>query len=345
MRVFSRPIWLVVSVAAVLAYEYFLNVDLPSFTYSSGLHQEILNGTAESPFRYRILVPYLAEIVIRLASAFTTYERAFYFAYALYDLVALEILLVGLYLWLREWFDLPRAMIGTLFIAGVMPVTFHDHFFQPWSLLEVGLFALALVCIRRGYGWRVTALVVVASLTRETAIFIPIAHALTRLPSPTRSGVRTALRDRGMLVPVSGAVLSTLIFAGLRLALGSAPHMDLLSRFPVNFDPTNLRHAAINLSLFLGFGWLAVVRGYHLSPRFPRRLTLLAVPYGAVIFVHGTWYEARHLMFMYPVFAALLLFGVRWPGTPEQSVGHVEPDGVGEPVAERTPEPARSGGG
>ena len=57
------------------------------------------------------------------------------------DLASIFATLMMLFLWLKLWFSQDQALIGVLFIAGVMPITFQNHYFQPWSLLEPDLFS------------------------------------------------------------------------------------------------------------------------------------------------------------------------------------------------------------
>ena len=48
---------LLFSVSATLAYGYFRLVDVPHYQVRLELHNQIISGTALSPYRYRVLVP------------------------------------------------------------------------------------------------------------------------------------------------------------------------------------------------------------------------------------------------------------------------------------------------
>jgi len=50
-----------------------------------------------------------------------------------------------------------QALVGTLFVAATIPIALRDHYFQPWSLLEAGLFSAALLAILRKRYWLLTA--------------------------------------------------------------------------------------------------------------------------------------------------------------------------------------------
>ena len=108
---------LILSVSAVIAYGYFGRVDRPNFELRLELHNQIITGTAPSPYRYRILVPFAGEILTRTLLVILPMKAAFLLSYAIYDLTVIFFLLAVLFLWLRTWFNMEQALIGVLFIA------------------------------------------------------------------------------------------------------------------------------------------------------------------------------------------------------------------------------------
>ncbi|MDV7394784.1 hypothetical protein RZS08_25590, partial [Arthrospira platensis SPKY1] len=61
-----------------------------------------------------------------------------------------------------------------LYVAGTIPITFGEHFFQPWSFLEAVFFMLALQWIYEKRHVLLIPLIILAALNRETAALIPI---------------------------------------------------------------------------------------------------------------------------------------------------------------------------
>ena len=169
---------LLLSVSAVIAYTYFRQIIQPNLAPMLELHGQILQGIAPSPYRYRILVPYLTEIIKRVFSLFVDSGHAFLFAYVLYDFFSIFLLLVSLFKWLRVWFSSEQALVGVLFVAGTMPIALRDHYFQPWSFLEPVFFTLAFYAMFRKRYLFLASIVLVASLNRETALFIPLTFLL-----------------------------------------------------------------------------------------------------------------------------------------------------------------------
>jgi hypothetical protein len=139
---------------------------------------------------------------------------------------------------------------------------------------------------------------VVASLNRETGVFLPLALFLASLKD----------RRRETFVSFGYLLLSTAIFAGLRLVRGSADPVDalpdVLSR---NLQRNNLIAAALGLPLFLGVGWVYAALGLRSAPTFLRRLVRVVPLYLLAFAIWGWWREVRILTSLYPVLVPLAL--------------------------------------
>jgi hypothetical protein len=308
----SRTGWtifaIILSVSAALAYIYFRQVGSPYLEERLELHDRILRGTAESPYRYRVLVPFIGEALARALGAALPGERAFPLAYALYDLAAILFLLGALHRYLREWFSNEQALIGVLFAAATMPVALRDHFFQPWSLLEAGLFTAGLLCIYRRRLWTLALIVALASFNRETAVFIPLAFlfANVSIGGVGESG-RLPVRHTALLFAGYCAIWAGIYF-GLRAVLGGAqPAITPPEAFSRNMAPAVSLRAIMRAGLLFGAFWIFAAAGFRRAPAFVRRVSLVAPPYIAAILVWGMWHEARLLM---PLYAIVIPLGL-----------------------------------
>lgn len=296
---------LILSVSAVIAYGYFNRVDRPNFESRLELHNQIIAGTAPSPYRYRILVPFVGEVFTKALSVVLSVQASFLLAYAIYDLLAVSFLLVTLFFWLRTWFNREQALIGVLFVAGTMPIALQDHYFQPWSLLEAGFFSAALLAIHRQRYWLLVSLVALASLNRETALFIPLAFLLT-IDMKGLLNTRNKNELKPILLFGSLFLIWTAVFLGLRYFLGSASHIEtiegLLAR---NISKGSLFYTFLNGSLFLGGLWVFAFFGFRYAPYFIKRVALIIPLYLLTVMVWGVWREVRLLMPLYPVLVPL----------------------------------------
>lgn len=292
---------LLLSSSAVIAYGYFRGVDQPNLAARLQLHNQILGAAAPSPYRYRILVPFTCEFIKDVLSFFSfDIGKAFLFAYALYDFFSIFFLLVSLFVWLRIWFSSDQALIGSLFTASVIPIALRDHVFQPWSLLEVVFLQAAFICIFKRSYFLLAFIIILASLNRETALFIPLAYLLTNFQDKKS--------DRLKLILNFGAyfILWFAVFFGLRLLLGNAPHVETIEALMRRNTTThNLLLALIHWSLFLGVFWILAILGFQYAPSFIKRLAGIIPLYLLVVLLWGVWYEVRLLMPMYSIFIPL----------------------------------------
>lgn len=318
----AAPMLLVLSVAAVLAYGYLVRIDLPFYADRLEMHQQILAGTAESPFNYRVLVPFAVEGARRLLATSISDTAAFVFAYALYELIAIFLVLALLLVWLRHWFTAEQALVGALFVGGTMQIALQDHYFQPTSLLEPALFAAGLVAIERRRDTWLAVLVVLASLNRETGVFLALAFLVARAP-----GLRRAGPERGRVLAFAAVLLLLWagVFFGVRLVRGDVPRgITVAETFARNTSATGLLFACIQAPLFLGALWVFAALGFRSAPALVQRLAALVPLYLATVLVWGIWSEVRLLMPLYPLLVPLGLayvYPARPPST--QSEGEI----------------------
>ncbi len=291
---------LILSVSAVLAYKYFYSIDKPNYEPRLELHNQIISGVAPSPYRYRVLVPFTEEFIIKALSTVSSTKSAFLTSYALYDFAAIFFLLFMLLLWLKTWFTQEQALIGTLFTAGTMPMVLQNHYFQPWSLLEAGLFSAALLLIYQKRHFLLAILVALASMNRETAIFIPLAFLTT---INFKAFLKHKNIDWRSILFFCGLILIwASVFLGVRYLRGDAPHVETIrSLISINTAKGSLSKTFVNIILFLGGMWVFAFRGFKYSPRIIQSFAMIIPIYLFTIIIWGVWYEVRLLMPLYPI--------------------------------------------
>lgn len=304
LRVSRWPRWLVpvsvlFAVATAVGYSYTMAVGVPSVYARIHSHSTVLSQSAGFPLRYRILVPFAAELIAGGLEGFVRFEDAFIWAYALVDTASVCVTLFALYFYLRVWFSSEQALIGALIAGALMPVAFRYHYFHPWSLLEPGLFALGLLSLARGRLRGYLAVLLLATLNRESGMFLALAY-----PFAVWGGFKRADAS-GRLTTIArsaGFVAAPLfLYAVLVLTFGYAPNPDVAANtFANNLKPANLATAAFNIAIFLGPFWLFVVLGARRAPAFVKRSAGI-VPLYVLALVFTRWLEVRPLMTLYPV--------------------------------------------
>lgn len=291
----SSLFWcLIVPLSLLLSDGYYLRVEKPNYEARVALHQAIIDGTAESPYRYRVLIPYLAEGLTRLAVHLNIpYREAFEASYFVITWVSLLAFLSALYLWSREWLSPNEALIGLLFCGATLPITFKDHYFQPWTFTEPALFTFGLIAITRGNGVALLVVMLFYSLMRETALYLVL--AMGALAPMWRSPKHASMAVLALLAGVWA-----LSFIGLRLVLGAAPHVETLTEI-VGRNLRSLPKMLLGFYLMFGFLLCAWYRGRHGVSHRERRMLLLALLILVPLLVWGVWYEMRIYVVLYPV--------------------------------------------
>jgi hypothetical protein len=284
-----------VSAAAVTALDYAFFVGDPTLVARRQIHQGVLAHTATAPDRYRLLAPLLVEGPVRVLQQWMSPELAFDRVYAAFYLTAITALLWSLFAYLRVWFSDAQALIGVLLVASTLRITIRQHDYAPFSYLEPTFFAVALLLILRDRRIWFALLVLLASLNRETGIFLVVLFAATQ--PLTRRNLFTALLYAG---------LWAVVFAGVRLYGGEAERYWELGRI----WRTNLSQPGLtlyNVTAFLGVMWLLALAGFRNSPPFVRRAAIVIPAYAGAVAVWGLWWEVRLLMPVLPLVLPLAL--------------------------------------
>ncbi|BAJ64957.1 hypothetical membrane protein [Anaerolinea thermophila UNI-1] len=287
---------ILLSLALALGYMYYLNIEKNTLDMRLDLHRQIVQGSAPSPYQYRVLVPFLAEGLFRVERLFFPDYRAFALSYIVLNVGALFLWLWAGFRLLRVWYRTEYALIGTLFVAAVTPLTFYDHYFQPWSFWEAFFYILSLMLMAEGrWGW-LAGVVLLASLNRETAVLILPAFALTMLAGERLFNLRGWQWTRA-----GWLALYALLWGGVFLALrglrpATQPVETLAQIWQFNIQPAHLFRAGVNWVLFLGGFWLMAFLAYRRAPLFLQRAGWVLVFHLPLILVWGYWQEVRMLL-------------------------------------------------
>ena len=178
-----------------------------------------------------------------------------------------------------------------------------DGTFQPWTVLEAGLFALAIPAIHYQKNTALLIVLIIATLNCETGCFIVLFYIVQQIK------MQWPFMDR------NGWVWSTVygitwfaLFAGLRLWLGPALIATSIGEaFTNNFEPYHLVSFGLRASLFFGAYWIMVIVGWKIAPEFIRRAWMVVPIYLTFILMFGVWREVRLLM---PLYAILIPTGL-----------------------------------
>jgi hypothetical protein len=307
------PAWVLIGIFATViatnAFDY--SVLVPQHQLRYEMHRAIVDSTAPSPQRFRILIPWLLDPIIRAASSLTDPEQAFRRVYFAFHFAALVALLAGVYGCCRLWFTRDRALIGALIVGSTLHLVLRmgeywdfapipdRTWFAPWSLVEPVFVACGLLLLWTRRIGLVAILTIAAALNSEASILVPLIALV--VPGHER-------RDGVMLL-----ALWFVVTAALRLAVGGF-------EWPSPSIDANLAHlpsTAINLALFLGPAALLIVTGFRRAPLFAQRAFLAAAPLLIAVGLFGYWWDVRLLTPLYPLVAPLILSAIFVPDESE----------------------------
>lgn len=277
------------------------------------LHLQIIEGTAPSPYRYRLLFPAIAHVVYWLFRhiPLLSPSQAFDLAYWSLETVMISATLIGVYALLRLWYQRQTALFGALFAALTIPMTFINQYYQPWSYTEVLLLILMVFAAKRKSNLVAAIIVLFASLNRETGFLSVIVYFLINFDI----GVFfSGIKEKKLLVDwkhvgwtATYAVTWLGVFLGLRFWRGSAQAViSIADIIQTNFSGFALWKALLNWLLFYNLFWLWAAKGYRYAAKEVRQLAIILPVYFVLIGIWAVWIEVRLLM---PLFIVILPLG------------------------------------
>jgi len=215
------------------------------------------------------------------------------------------------YIYLSRYFSAHESLLGLLFLAATIPLTFNNQFEIPTEFPEIIVFSLGLMCILDGRDWLLCLVILVGAFNRETTCFLPLILLFVRWTKPLSWSIvlRIAVAGFSWLVP--------LIFLRWWLGIGwrwqhsdsLAHNLPGLARFFSNFNPYN--NYLFYLYLF-GILWAAPLLFWSSQPPKLRR-ALLTVPIITAVYLFGGGFmdEPREIVPLYALLVPAGLYAFR----------------------------------
>ena len=251
----------------------------------------VIDGTYGAPGIYRVLVPYSFDWLVRT----TGIEPS-----TLWHLSRL-LLLFGSYVtfhwYLRTWMPVAGAVMGTAIVAALMPLTFTNSWAHPDHFAELLLFTAGCAAVARHRDGLFAGVLLLASLNRETAVFLVLLYLVVR-PLSMPHLVRTA----------AFGGLWALVFVGLRAWRGFEHYeywqlgrnLEFLRLLPPPRDPYYRAYAWFGVVAFAPLFWIAS-RARDAQPVFVRRALWVVPVIALVAFTISSIIESRIFTPLFPL--------------------------------------------
>jgi hypothetical protein len=293
-------------------------VDLRVRAYPLRPYQEfipqVVDGSADAPERYRVLLPLGLNLIAtraRLPPATVWHASRLLLFIGAYTIF---------YLYLRTWFARDGALFGTTLVGATLPLTFTNSWQHPDHIPELLLFTAGCWAIaRQRAGW-LALLLPVATLNRETAVFL--------VPLYLFAGPVTAMR-----VGLTGlfALEWAAVYVGLRIWRGFVQYdylqlfrnLEFLRLLPANYDPYYRAYAYFGLILF---GGLLVIATQSLggAPLFVRRALWIMPIFAVIAFTISSIIESRIFTPMYALVIPAVTFVAMSADSPRENCDIVD---------------------
>jgi len=248
-------------------------------------HQAVMEGQAGNPWQYRVLAPYLINVVFKIFERLHVPHHiavSFIFFRVIQDTL---ILLLCYAYYRRLGLSLSCALIGMALMAWGMSYSHFDSDLSFNTFFDVIFYLLAGLCIlQRRFFW-IVPITVLAAFNRETSGLIPFL-----LLSVLMFALPKGSSGKAMPIFFAALVAYIVIFAGLRLIIGSReliipghyPGFDLL-KYNL-FRAITWRQLIATLSIIP----IVAIIGYHKWPLQLRVFFWVIVPAWFTIHAFGS---------------------------------------------------------
>lgn len=304
-RVWSTLL-ILLTFAVSQGYIHFQYCVLPYLDEHIVCHNYIIAKKWFSPFTYRLLAPYTAELLIRCFSVLFAYETAFKFAFMFWGMLAMSTTVVGSWLYFRLWFSEGLAASGALLVGSsiLMILMSKESYMSHWSMIEPGFWALGFWCIAQNRNGLLATLIVLATINRETSCFIVLAYILSNTDILYgRSDDTVHSKRKWSIIYVSCWLLT---YGLIRVWQGHAWNlMTIGDILRINVENQMWTYFFRQMGLALSFFWVLVLLGAKFAPKQVRMACRIIPFYLAAVLVFGIWYELRLLTPLCPLVVAI----------------------------------------
>jgi hypothetical protein len=249
----------------------------------------------------RVGAIYLAEYVHRVTGLSLS------IVYVLLDTVFLFAALIGLFLYLRKWLPDTYGLIGLLYFAAMLPLSYFLHYFHPYDRLQLALWILLLYLIRER---RVVAFGIVLTMSMLVKFDTMLLPALYCAAHVNRDNWRRILTETAALFVIAFAVYAVLV-ALFPPGADDPPRFHYWTAWHIVQD--NIRdivrfNIALPPLLVHALPLLLACVGLRTRPRFLQASTWFAIALLAFYFLFSLFAEVRaQLMILVLLLPAALL--------------------------------------
>ena len=254
-------------------------------------YNSIINGTALSPTRHRLLFTYILDAVYSPLFSLTKNQHSFALSFFFLSFCAYAFSFVCSY----KLFKLFHTSIISLFLSVLLALSFmvghYYHYANAWSMLEGGIFSLGFLYAYQQKKLPFLVVTIIAVLNRETGIFLAPAYLLANhsVKDIFKNPVAILKKPFDIAVPLIAVIAYILV----RKLTGETNHSITISEtFALNSTPYNLVLTAIRYALYFHVYLLLFVKTSTI-PQFLKNQWPIVIVVAIFISLFGIWMEVR----------------------------------------------------
>ena len=292
-RVYSEKLYLLL---VFIASYYFTSLWFElNYEFKGAPWYELTAQTANTPFQYRMLVPWIVSLLLRFCPAAaentSAYSKCFYNLYFWIDCASVFAMVLALRQYLGLFLEKRLTDLISFSIFLVLPYNFLLNRWlalrYPTDFPSILFFTLGLTLIYRRKWSLFYPLFILATFNRETTCFLTAAYILTAIGYGKRKTVLLHALAQALSWLAVKYVLSLIYAAN---AGGNVCQFHLIENFGFL---TTIRAYALFFSN-LGYLWIPVLFYWKLIPdQFVRRTVWLIPIFFLGMFFVGNMYELR----------------------------------------------------
>ncbi len=123
MKAKNKIYFLVFFIALILAYFQTLRIDAPNYDLKLTRHTSIIQNSAEYPYKYRLLNPFITNIWFTGLKLVLSEKAAFIGAYFFQNILIFSFMLFSVFGFFKFWFDDTGAVVSLLLFSVIVPLS------------------------------------------------------------------------------------------------------------------------------------------------------------------------------------------------------------------------------
>lgn len=275
------------TIGVLLCYKVLLG---DTFNWSAMSEYQI--ATAEAPYRFRVLLPLLANLMPYPAlTAFAVFAWVF-----------------GAYAYLRCFFSQSATLAAVLGWSLLYNVVLWTPETMPFSLVQDALLVWGLTLLFRQHWKSFVIVLILAVMNRETGLILGLAAIGLARRGYVRAGWATM-----------ATAMASLLILTVRLWVGDNYTYWTLDRI-LERNLLTWYMGVCHAVCLLGYGWWLAFKGL---PSLPEKVRAAAeyVPFYIIsILIFGIWYEVRLITPLLPILVPAVLVGIFQPTVVREGV-------------------------